>query len=139
MTRNTTQDLAYLGDAVFELCAREMLVKDGSRPVRELNRMAKQYVSAAAQSKMYRAVSGALTEEERAVMKRGRNLNPATRAKNAGMSDYRHATGLEVLFGYLYCEGRKERITEIFSLCAAAVQSPRLTVKETEHGTAGTS
>lgn len=94
-----------------------MLTAKGDRPVRDLNRDAQRYVSAEAQAAMYHKIFTYLTEEEQSVIKRGRNLNPSSRAKNADMSDYRHATGLETLFGYLYTEGRQSRIDEIFALC----------------------
>lgn len=114
------QCLAYLGDAVFELYVRAMLTREGNRPVGKLNRVAKSYVSAEAQSAMYKKIYDLLTDEEQSLLKRGRNLNPTTRAKHADMSDYRHATGLETLFGYLFHEGRHERLNEIFALCANA-------------------
>jgi ribonuclease-3 family protein len=116
----TSQACAYLGDAVYELCVREHLMNEAVRTVREYNRLAKRYVSAAGQYNIYHAVYGQLTEEEQAVMRRGRNLNPTTRAKNAEMSEYRHATGLEALFGYLYAAGRTGRIKEVFDLCVKA-------------------
>lgn len=116
-TTLSAQGLAYLGDAVFELCVRAMLTADGSRPARELNREAKRYVSAGAQARMYHRIFDLLTEEEQSVMKRGRNLNPTARAKRADMTDYRHATGLEALFGYLYLKGCHARVEELFTLC----------------------
>ena len=109
--------LAYMGDAVFELYVRKMLLSSGSRPVDSLNKQARQYVSAAAQAKMYHNIGPFLTDEEQAVMKRGRNLHSNSKAKNAGISDYRHATGLEALFGYLFLEEQHERLTEVFEIC----------------------
>lgn len=113
----STQNLAYLGDAVFELAVRARLTADGSKPVSVLNRAAKAYVSAGAQAAMYQKIYPLLTEEEQSVMKRGRNLNTASRAKHANLTDYRHATGLEVLFGYLYLQNQPERLEEVFNLC----------------------
>ena len=109
--------LAYLGDAVFELLVRTMLVENGEQTVNEFNRLAKGYVSAKAQAALYHKVIDQLTDEEQAILKRGRNLNPQSRAKNASVSDYRHATGLETLFGYLYTCGRHERLQELFAFC----------------------
>lgn len=111
-------ELAYLGDAVFELLVREMLLREGV-PFRAINRRAKDYVSARAQSEMYHKIFPALSEEEQSALKRGRNLHTLSRAKNAGVSEYRHATGLETLFGYLHQKGDFARVNEIFILCVA--------------------
>ena len=108
--------LAYLGDAVFELWAREMLIAEGL-PVHTANRRSKDIVSAMAQSDMYHRIYPILTDDEQAIMRRGRNLNPITRAKNADTASYRHATGLETLFGYLYHNRNMARLEEIFRLC----------------------
>jgi len=109
--------LAYMGDAVFELHVRKMLLADGNRSLSTLNKQARQYVSAMAQAEMYHHVSPFLSEEEKAVMKRGRNLHSYSKAKHADTSSYRHATGLEALFGYLFINGRHERLSEIFQIC----------------------
>ncbi|MCL1787804.1 MAG: ribonuclease III [Defluviitaleaceae bacterium] len=109
-------ELAYLGDAVFELLVRDMLLNEGV-PFRDMSRRAKDYVSAVAQSAMYHHIFDALSEVEQAMMKRGRNLHGASRAKSANVSEYRHATGLEVLFGYLHHQGELARLQEIFTLC----------------------
>ena len=126
----SAQTLAYLGDAVFELMVREWLIRDKNTSVREYNRIAKNYVSAQAQAKMYHLIYDRLSEEEQAILKRGRNLHPVTRAKNAEMSDYRHATGLEVLFGHLYANGEMGRLREVFEMCAAPPLTPLIIVKE---------
>ena len=109
--------LAYIGDAIFELYVRKMLLAQGNRPLNVLNKQAKKYVSAPAQAKMYQHILPHLSDEERAVMKRGRNLHSSSKAKNAGVSEYRHATGLEALFGYLFVNERHERLEEIYKLC----------------------
>jgi len=115
----TAQNLAYLGDAVFELSVRKMLLSNGERPQAALNHLAKRYVSAKAQAAMYHAVSEMLTDDERDILRRGRNAHPNTKAKNASMGDYRHATGLEALFGWLYLTGQVSRLDEVFTKCAA--------------------
>jgi ribonuclease-3 family protein len=107
--------LAYLGDAVFELLVRENLVANGEQTLGDYNRKAKEYVSARTQSDFYHKIYNFLTEEEQAVLKRGRNMNTVSRAKNASVADYRHATGLEALFGYLHHHGLHERMREIFN------------------------
>ena len=109
--------LAYIGDAVFELFVRKMLLAEGSRPISALNIQARRYVSAKAQAEMYHLIEPHLNAEEQAVLKRGRNLHSGSKAKNAAASEYRHATGLEALFGYLFVNGKHERLEEIFKLC----------------------
>jgi len=113
----SAQCLAYMGDAVFELYVRKMLLSGGNRPVNTLNKQARQYVSAAAQASMYHHIEPLLTQEEQAVMKRGRNLHSYSRAKSANTLEYRHATGLEVLFGFLFVNERHERLAEVFEFC----------------------
>jgi len=113
----SAQNLAYIGDAVFELHVRKMLLSTGNRSVNALNKAARGYVSAKAQAVMYHAVEPHLSEEEMSAMRRGRNIRTNTKAKNAGMSEYKHATGLEALFGYLFVNERHERIAEIFNIC----------------------
>ena len=109
-------NLAYIGDAVFSLLARTELIRGGSLPVNELSRRTAGLVRASAQAAMYRFLWDKLSEDERAVMKRGRNANLHSRAKNAAVSDYRMATGVEALFGYLYLKGEHRRVTELFDL-----------------------
>jgi ribonuclease-3 family protein len=114
--RLTAAELAYLGDAVFELLVREKLLRENTT-FRNINRYSKKYVSAMAQSEMYHRIFDALSPDEQAVMKRGRNLHSCSRAKNAGVTEYRHATGLEALFGHLHQNGDTARVQEIFELC----------------------
>lgn len=116
MTHTTPSELAYLGDAVFELMVRDMLLREGV-PFREMFRRAKGFVSAKAQAEMYRRIFSALSEEEQSVLKRGRNLHSLSRAKNADVTEYRHATGLEALFGFLHHAGEISRLNEIFLMC----------------------
>ncbi len=117
---NETQSalsLAYLGDAVFELCVRDMLTRANGLSLNGYNKLAKQYVPATRQAVMYHRVFPFLTGDEQVIIKRGRNLNTATRAKNAPATDYRHATGLETLFGHLYATGQYDRLREVFEIC----------------------
>jgi len=114
--------LAYLGDAVFELWTRQMLLEEGL-PAHKAHRRAKNIVSATAQADMYHRIYQDLREEEQTILRRGRNLHPATRAKNAEATDYRHATGIEALFGYLYHNGDIARLEEIFKLCTSKEES----------------
>lgn len=105
--------LAYLGDAVYELLIRTVLVKKGNCPVNQLHRRASSLVKASAQSGMMEILEPWLTEEELAVYKRGRNAHSPTMAKHATMADYRRATGFEALMGYLYLKEEYGRIMEL--------------------------
>ena len=116
----SAQNLAYMGDAVFELYVRQMLLQKGSQPVDALNRQARGYVSAKAQAVMYNQILPLLTDEETSILKRGRNLHSTSKAKSAGTLEYRHATGLETLFGYLFVKDRHQRLREIFDKCTEA-------------------
>lgn len=109
--------LAYLGDAVFEMCVRSMIVSKSNAQVNALHKQARSFVNAKAQADMFNKIKDILTEEELLVFKRGRNAKSNTVAKNSKVSDYRHATGMEALFGYLFLKGDNERITELFNKC----------------------
>ena len=102
--------LAYIGDAAYELVIRTMVVEKGNRQASQLHRITTSYVKAQAQAAMIEALEPELTEEELAIYKRGRNAKSYTSAKNASILDYRKATGLEALIGYLYLSGREERV-----------------------------
>lgn len=106
-----------MGDAVFEICVRRKLISEHNMRVNELNIQARKLVNAAAQAKMYSGLKEYLTQEEADIMRRGRNARAATVTKSATVSEYRHATGLEALFGYLYLNGHMERIDELFDIC----------------------
>ena len=108
--------LAYIGDAVYELMIRSILVSRGNRPVNKLNKDATSLVKAAAQSEIIKLISDNLSEEEYTVFKRGRNSSPHTMAKNASMSDYKYATGFEALIGFLYLDNRCDRALELVKL-----------------------
>ena len=111
--------LAYMGDAVFELLTRERIVLAGEKPPAELNRLARGYVTAVAQSAAVERLLPLLDEDETAVYKRGRNAKSAHAPKSAGAVEYRRATGLECLFGYLDLAGRIERARALFeAVCA---------------------
>ena len=112
---NTTA-LAYIGDAVYELIIRSILVSMGNRPVNKLNKDATSLVKAGAQSEIIKLISDNLSEEEYTVFKRGRNSSPHTMAKNASMTDYKYATGFEALIGFLYLDNRCDRALELVKL-----------------------
>ena len=108
--------LAYIGDAIYDLVIRSLLVGQGNTQANKLHKKASTMVNAAAQSAMIERIKEELTEEELHVFKRGRNANSATMARHATMSDYRRATGFEALMGYLYLSGNIERLFELVKL-----------------------
>lgn len=108
--------LAFLGDSVYEMFIRTKILSMGNRPANELHKIAVGYVKAKAQATAAHKISEILTEEETDVYKRGRNTNIHTVPKNADMADYRHATALEALVGYLYLKGDEERLHEILNI-----------------------
>ena len=105
--------LAYIGDGVYELIIRTILVKKGNCPVNRLHKKASNLVKAGAQSAIMEVIEEELTPEELSVYRRGRNAHSPTMAKHATMADYRRATGFEALMGYLYL---KEDYTRILTL-----------------------
>lgn len=106
--------LAYLGDGVYELLVRETLILKENRPNGKLHREALHYVSATGQSDGLEAILPLLTEEEEAMFRRGRNSD-AVSHRNSDVIQYKRATGLETLFGYLYLTGETDRLQELFS------------------------
>lgn len=105
--------LAYIGDAVYDLIIRTVVVARANRPANELHRIAVKYVSASAQAEIVQALMDEFTEEEQSVYRRGRNSKPHTMAKNASAGDYLKATGFEAVLGYLYLTGRMDRVLEL--------------------------
>ena len=108
--------LAYLGDSVIELCVRQMLVEKGVSSAKNLNSMALLFVKAEAQADAMKIILPTLSEEENGAYRRGRNIGHTNVPKSATVGQYRMATGMEALFGYLYLKGENERIDELFSL-----------------------
>ena len=108
--------LSYIGDAVYELIIRSILVSMGNRPVNKLNKDATSLVKASAQSEIIKLISDSLSDKEYTVFKRGRNSSPHTMAKNASMTDYKYATGFEALIGFLYLDNRCDRALELVKL-----------------------
>ena len=112
----STGALAYLGDCVIELKVRETLVNRGICGSGDLNRASLLYVKASAQASAVQRILPFLTEEELAIFKRGRNMSGGNVPKSATMSEYRAATGMECLFGYLHVTENFDRINELFSV-----------------------
>ncbi len=105
--------LAFIGDGVYEVVIRSIVVGEGNATPSKLHRYSAHYVKAASQVKMYKAVEDILTEEEAEIFRRGRNAKSNTKAKNATTIDYRIDTGYEALIGYLYLKGQNNRILEL--------------------------
>ena len=112
----STAALAYLGDSIIELCVRETLVQKGVSSAKNLNSTALLFVKAETQADAMKIILPILTDEENAAYKRGRNIGHTNTPKSATVGQYRMATGMEALFGYLYLKGEKDRINELFSL-----------------------
>ena len=108
--------LAYIGDAIYELVIRTILVEKGNTQVNKLHQRASKLVKASAQSEIVEKLKPYLTEEEMGIFKRGRNAKSFTIAKNASMSDYRRATGFEALMGHLYLTEQWDRMLELIKI-----------------------
>ena len=108
--------LAYLGDCVLELCVRRYLVERGLSTSAHLNAVALDFVRAPAQAQAMKRLLPHLNETEEAYFRRGRNLGHGSVPKRATVSEYRAATGMETLFGYLHMTGQTARIDELFRL-----------------------
>ena len=114
--RYNTLTLAFLGDAVYSLMVRERLVKNSALAAGKLHRMSVDEVNAKAQSEGAKKLLPILNDEEIDIFKRGRNAHPHHSPKNQSEGDYHYATGLEALFGYLYLEGKTDRLNELFDI-----------------------
>ena len=106
--------LAFVGDGVYELLVRKKIVETGNMPPKKLNARKVEMVRASAQAAVYEGLEPLLEEEEREVLKRGRNAHTGSVPKNAQMADYHKATGVEALFGFLYLKGDWERLYFLF-------------------------
>ena len=105
--------LAWIGDTVYDLIVRSVLLQKGMTQPDRLHQKASGIVNARAQATVMRQIRDDLTQEEQSVYRRGRNAKPAHKAKNADMEDYLEATAFECLVGYLYLNGRYERLMEL--------------------------
>ena len=112
----STAALAYLGDSVLETLVREHLVMRGLSSSAKLNKKALDFVRAPMQAEAMKNILDLLTEEETDVFHRGRNIGHTNTPKAATVAEYRAATGMEALFGYLHLSGRQERIAELFAM-----------------------
>ena len=108
--------LAYIGDGIYDLIIRTLVVNKGNKQVQKLHLETSALVNAGTQSKMMRVLQEQLTEEEHAVYKRGRNAKSVSPAKNQSVTDYRRATGVEALLGYLYLKKEWQRILDLVKM-----------------------
>ena len=109
-------ELAFVGDAVYELMVREYISLHHDAPAGRLHSMCVEYVRAEAQVKAFEKIQNILTEEELDFVRKGRNANKVTASKNAEPAAYRIATGVETMFGYLDLAGSNDRIRELFNI-----------------------
>ena len=117
--------LAYIGDGIYDLIIRTLVVNKGNKQVQKLHLETSALVNAGTQSKMMRVLQEQLTEEEHAVYKRGRNAKSVSPAKNQSVTDYRRATGFEALLGYLYLKKDWERILELVKMGLDSLNSEK--------------
>lgn len=118
----TPLTLAFIGDAVWEIYIRSRIINEHpDMPVNKLNKYVIKFVKASGQCDAIHSIEEMLTEDELSAYKRGRNAKSYTKAKNATLRDYRHATGFEALIGYVYMTGNKERLTELMQSAYNAV------------------
>lgn len=105
--------LAYIGDSIYDLVIRTLVICQGNCPANKLHKRSSALVKASAQAEMIEKIMPILTDEEKQIYKRGRNAKSYTMAKNASMLDYRKATGFEALMGYLYLENQMHRMIDL--------------------------
>lgn len=107
--------LAYAGDAVYELLVRSYIIHNHDINVNKMHRLSVKFVKANAQAYLIGKLDSELTEEEKRIVKRGRNAKVTSSPKNAELMNYRYATGFEALFGYLYLNNELDRLMELFN------------------------
>jgi ribonuclease-3 family protein len=119
--------LAYMGDAIYETYVRHHLLKKGAVKPNLLHKEATSFVSAKAQSKIIHVFlkSGQLTEEEAAVVRRGRNAKSGTVPKNTDVQTYRYSTAFEALIGYLYLSGNKDKLENIIETSIQIIEKEK--------------
>lgn len=115
--------LAYIGDAVYELIIRSLVLNEGNRQVQKMHKRTSSMVQASAQARIITALNDRLTDEEHAVYKRGRNAKSMSPAKNQSVSDYHKATGFEALMGYLYLKKEWKRMLELIKAGLDALEN----------------
>ena len=115
--------LAYIGDSIYDLIIKSLVINEGNKQVQKLHRMTSSLEQASAQSRMMRTIQEHLTEDEHAVYKRGRNAKSISPAKNQSITDYRRATGFEALIGYLYLKKEWKRMLDLVKIGLDSLES----------------
>ena len=108
--------LAFIGDSVHTLFVREQVLSMPNKKIENYHTLASYYCKASSQAKALELLQDTLTEDEKEIVRRGRNAKPKHTAKNASSADYSYATAFEVLIGYLYLSEKQERLNEILNL-----------------------
>mgnify|MGYP004704077397 CR=1 FL=1 len=108
--------LAYIGDAVYEVFIRTLLISEGNTPVHKLHKRSIEYVKAKAQSDIIHRIMEKLDPDELNIVRRGRNAKSGTIPKNADVTEYKYATGFESLIGYLYLKKDNDRLMEVLKM-----------------------
>ena len=114
--------LAYIGDSVYDLIIKSLVINEGNKQVKKLHQDTSRKVQASAQSEMMRVIQEVLTEEEHAVYRRGRNTKSVSPARNQSLTDYRRATGFEALIGWLYLKNDWKRIIDLVKIGLAHLE-----------------
>ncbi|MCQ2519134.1 MAG: ribonuclease III [Lachnospiraceae bacterium] len=107
--------LAYIGDAVYEVVSRTIVMSGGNRPINQVHRDNTKIVNATTQARMAEVLMDVFDEAEASQYRRGKNAKSQTSAKNSSLADYRKATGLEAVIGYLYLKGNNDRLIELIN------------------------
>ena len=110
------QVLAFVGDAVYTMYVRNLIVLSNSGKSGALHKLTASYVKAKTQSEIIERIISLFDETELAVFKRGRNYKTQSTAKNSSVQEYHRATGFEAVIGYLYLSGQTERLNEILNI-----------------------
>lgn len=117
--------LAYIGDCIYDLIIKTMVMNGGNAPVHKLHKKTSALVQASAQSLMMRKIQEHLTDEEHGIYKRGRNAKSVSPAKNQSVTDYRRATGFEALMGYLYLKKDYKRMLDLVKIGLDSLNAPK--------------
>lgn len=115
--------LAYVGDAVYEIYIRTMMVSKGNAPVHKLHKQSVAYVKAKAQSDNIHRILELLTQDEQDAVRRGRNAKSGNIPRNTDIDEYKYATGFEALLGYLYLRGEYERLRQVLKMSVTLPES----------------
>ncbi|MBM7623962.1 Mini-ribonuclease 3 [Sporohalobacter salinus] len=111
----SAETMAYIGDSLYEIFIRSYLIEKGIRKGNNLHQQAIKYVNAEAQAELLQRLNKHLTEEEKVIVRRGRNSNSSSVPKNADVADYRYSTAFEALLGYLYLVKKEDRLEELLT------------------------